>query len=86
MINFIYIDPEWIIHQCEVFTTNTGKVPILKCNSLALWILHENDKMNNRTINNSKNTFRGYKVIIDDTLNFTVCDIIENKENENGNN
>ena len=81
MIGFIHIDSEWIIHQCELFTINTSKVPILKCHELSLRLLHNYDRINHRAISNSENTFRGYKVIIDNDIEIGMVDIIENKEN-----
>lgn len=80
MIRFVHIDPEWIVRHCEIFFIQTGKVPVIKCNKMSLTLLHDNDKMNHRAIYVPDNTFRGYKVIIDNALETGVCDIIEYKE------
>jgi hypothetical protein len=76
MIKFVNIDPEWITRHCEIFIVQTGKTPVIKCSETSLMLLHNNDKINHRAMYTSDNTFRGYKVIIDNTLEIGVCDII----------
>ena len=80
MINFLYIDPDWIIRHCELFMHVTGKTPCIKCNRLSFDILCKNEKINNRTIYDITR-FRGYKVIYDESLEIGMCEIVEDKEN-----
>ena len=75
MFSFLTIYPEWITRQCEIKENTTQKTPIIKLNQVSYDLLYQNETV---ILKHEMKPYviRGYREIIDDSLDTGVCDII----------
>lgn len=81
MISFMTLYPEWIVRHCEIKENTTKKTPIIKLNQLSYDILCQNKSAILKP-NLTPYMLRGYKIIIDNSLEVGVCDIVTEEETE----